>query len=258
MIDGPRSAAAMSNALTEQLKNIPLFHDLPERDLIDLASKVTEHSYDAGEALVHKGETGDSLFLIVDGTVKIVSENAQGEELILNQCGPGETIGEMSLFDQSPRSASVVAISTTRALELNQGAFTETVNQRPELSLLLIRSISSRLRFATTYIEKAIDWSQHIAQGDYSQIMADLTTDKASESRKAADERKAGQLLSAFFKMVQEVKAREDQLRQEVRKLTLEIDEARRKQQVEEVTGTEFYAHLKSEAARLRRERNED
>lgn len=247
----------MSNALTEQLRDIPLFHDLPEQDLNDLAPKVTERSYATGEVLVRKGETGDSLFLIVDGAVKIVSENAQGEELILNQCGPGETIGEMSLLDQSPRSASVVALSATRALELNHAAFTETINQRPELSLLLIRSISSRLRFATTYIEKAIDWSQHIAQGDYSQIMADLTTDKSGESRQAADERKADQLLSAFFKMVQEVKAREDQLRQEVRKLTLEIDEARRRQQVQELTGTEFYAHLKSEAARLRRERKE-
>ena len=87
--------------------------------------------------------------------------------------------------------------------------------------------------------------------------MADLTVDQAASGSKAADERKADRLLSAFFKMVQEVKAREDQLKQEVRKLSLEIDEARRKQQVQEVTGTEFYAHLKSEAARLRRERTD-
>ncbi len=246
----------MSKPLADRLRNIPLFHDLPDGDLKDLAQKAIERSYAAGEALVRRGETGDALFLIVDGAVKIVSENAQGEELVLNQCGPGETIGEMSLLDQSPRSASVVALAPTRALELSRTAFTETLNQRPELSLLLIRSISSRLRFATTYIEKAIDWSQHIARGDYSQTMADLETDQSSETRKAADERKADQLLSAFFTMVKEVKAREDQLKQEVRKLTLEIDEARRRQQVEEVTGTEFYARLKQEAARLRSERD--
>ncbi len=247
----------MPKVLTEQLRNISLFHDLPDRDLKDLARKVTERSFAAGEVLMRRGEMGDSLFLIVDGTVKIVSENAQGKEIILNQCGPGETIGEMSLFDRSPRSASVVALSPTRVLELSRIAFTETVNQRPELSLLLIRSMSSRLRFNTTYIEKVTDWSQRVAQGDYSQTLADMETDKPVESRKAADERKADQLLSAFFKMVKEVKAREDQLKQEVRKLSLEIDEARRKQQVQEVTGTEFYAHLKAEAARLRSEREE-
>ena len=248
----------MSNALTEQLRNIPLFHDLPEQDLGDLASKVTEHSYATGEALVHKGETGDSLFLIVDGAVKIVSENAQGGELILNQCGPGESIGEMSLLDRSPRSASVVALTATRVLELNQAAFIDTLQRRPELSLLLIRSISARLRFATTYIEKAIDWSQRIAAGDYSQAMADLATNRAADGQRETDAHKADLLLSAFFKMVQEVQAREDVLKQEVRKLTLEIDEARRRQQVEEVTGTEFFSRLKSEAARLRAERGGD
>ncbi len=247
----------MTKTLADQLRNIPLFHDLPESDLDDLAAKVTERSFAEGEALVRRGESGDSLFLIIDGAVKITSVNAQGDELPLNECGPGETIGEMSLFDQAPRSASVIALSPTHALELSRSAFTETLNQRPELSLLLIRSMSFRLRFNTTYIEKVIDWSQHIAKGDYSQTMADLQSGKSDGSRKASDERKADQLLSAFFKMVQEVKAREDKLKQEVHKLTLEIDEVRRKQQVQEVTGTEFYARLKAEAARLRSERDE-
>lgn len=247
----------MPDHLTGQLRNIPLFHDLPEQDLNDLARKVSEHTYAAGETLVQKGATGDSLLLIVDGMVKIVSENAQGEELILNQCGAGETIGEMSLLDQSPRSASVVALTETHVLELNHAAFSEAIKQRAELSLTLIRSISSRLRFATTYIEKAIEWSQRIARGDYSETMADLETSKTGNGQKDADEHKADQLLASFFKMVQEVKAREEHLMQEVRKLTLEIDEARRKQQVQEVTGTEFFNHLKTEAARLRREREE-
>jgi CRP-like cAMP-binding protein len=247
----------MANELTEQLRNIPLFHDLPEQALGSLAKKVVERSYKAGEALMRKGEMGNSLFLIVDGTVKIVSESAKGEELILNQCGAGETIGEMSLIDQSPRSATAIATAATQTLELDHEAFMEAIKQRPELSMPLIQSMSSRLRFATTYIEKAIDWSRHIAQGDYSQTIADLKTDQSSADKKTADEHKAGQLLSAFFKMVEGVKAREDQLKQEVRKLTLEIDEARRKQQVQEVVGTEFYANLRSEAARLRRERKE-
>jgi len=247
----------MPSSMSEQIRNIALFRDLPETDLESLARKVVERRYPSGQALVRKGERGDSLFLIVAGAVKIVSENAQGEELILNQCGPGEVIGEMSLIDEGPRSASVIATADTRALEVNHAAFLETIEQRPELSLLLIRSISARLRFATTYIEKAIDWSQHIAKGDYTQAMAELTADRAGNGRQATDERKAGQLLSAFFQMVQQVQAREDELKQELRKLTLEIDEVRRRQQVQEVTGTEFYAHLKSEAARLRRERNE-
>lgn len=247
----------MTTELTEQLRNISLFRDLPKQELERLAGKVVERRYDVGETLMRKGDNGDSLFLIVDGRVKIVSESVKGEELVLNHCGSGETIGEMSLLDQSPRSATAVATCVTRTLELDHDSFTEAITQRPELSLILIRSITSRLRFTTTYLEKAIDWSRHIAEGDYSQTMADLQTDQSAPDKKASDERKADELLSAFFKMVKEVKAREDQLKQEVRKLTLEIDEARRKQQVQEVVGTEFYSNLKAEAARLRRERQD-
>jgi CRP-like cAMP-binding protein len=182
-----------------------------------------------------------------------VREDNQGNEVVLNSCGPGEAIGEMSVLDQEPRSAGVVAISDATVLELKQEGFIDLLEQRPDVALTLIRSISSRLRFSGAYVQKVIEWSQRIAEGDYSFIdqQADLTvqTDK--------DEDKAGQLLSAFFQMVKGVKAREDNLKRQVEKLTLEIDEARRKQEFEELTGTDFYANLKSQAAKIRQQRTD-
>jgi len=247
----------MSHVTAKQLKNILLFQDLPEHALAALAQKTTERVYSSGGMLMRKGDVGDSLFLILEGMVKIVSEKKPGEELILNRCGPGEAIGEMSLLDSGPRSASVIATAQTRALELKQADFLDLLHQRPELALAVIRSTSSRLRFATTYIERAIDWSKRVAAGDYSATMDELQGSQSTDGKAPSDAVKANQLLSAFFQMVQGVKAREDQLKQEVRKLTLEIDEARRKQQVQEVTGTEFYANLKSQAARMRQEREQ-
>ncbi|HTX91951.1 MAG TPA: cyclic nucleotide-binding domain-containing protein [Anaerolineales bacterium] len=247
----------MADQIRESLKDILLFHGLPDPELDTLGQKALDRSYATGEALMRQGESGDSLFLIVNGKVKIVSENAQGGELILNQCGPGETIGEMALFDQGKRSATVVAVQPTQALELKRQDFLDLINQRPELSLSLIRSNTARLRFATTYIEKAIELSKHITDGDYSTVMSETREAQPAADSAEPNAAKAERLLSAFFRMAQEVKAREDQLKQEVRKLMLEIDETRRRQQVEEVTGTDFYAHLKSEAARLRRERQD-
>ncbi|MBN2385655.1 MAG: cyclic nucleotide-binding domain-containing protein [Anaerolineales bacterium] len=248
----------MDEPMIGKLRNISLFRDLPEHELETLAGKVVDRTYAPGEAIIHKGDIGDSLFLIVDGAVKVVSEDAQGGELILNQCKPGETVGEMSMLDQDPRSATVIATVPTRALELKHAAFMDTITQRPELSLYLIRSITARLRFATTYIEKAIDWSKRIAEGDYAAAMTQLRGENAEREEVTDDESKANQLLAAFFQMIQEVQAREDELKKEVRKLSLEIDEARRRQQVHEVTDTGFFSQLKSEAARLRRERAED
>ena len=157
----------------------------------------------------------------------------------------------VAALDGIPRSATVIALSDAEVLELKKDVFEDILEQRSDVSLAIIRSYSERLRFATTYIEKAIDWSQKTAEGDYS--FAEQTQPLMNIA--GSDNDKATQLLSAFFAMVRSVKAREDGLKQQLEKLTFEIDQARRKQEFEEITGTEFYANLKEQAKTLRQKR---
>lgn len=241
----------MKSDILSQLQKTAIFKMVTDDVLADIAIKASTRKVVKDEVLMRKGEQGDSLFMIHNGWVKIVTEDSKGGELILNKCGPGETIGEMALLDGSPRSATVIAMSDAEVLELKKDVFEEILEQRSDVSLAIIRSYSERLRFATTYIEKAIDWSQKTAEGDYSfaeqaqPLMSNVDTDND----------KAAQLLSAFFAMVQKVKAREDVLKQQLEKLTFEIDQVRRKQEFEEITGTEFYAKLKEQAKTLRQKR---
>jgi len=244
----------MSAEILDQLQETFLFRGLPKEVLQAVAAQASIRKITDGETLIREGDAGDSLFMIHDGWVKIVTKDARGAELIINKCGPGELIGEMALLDRAPRSATVVAISPAEVLELRHGSFQELLNQRPDLSLSLIRAFSSRLRFSTTYIQKAIDWTQRIAAGDYS-----VLDDKGSLSAEAgSNEDKAGQLLSEFFKMATSVKAREDELRQKLEKLTLQIDDTRRQQEFEEITGTDFYSNLKAQAQALRLRRRDN
>lgn len=235
-----------------RLKKAFLFQGLPDDVLEALAQKVTHQKMEKDSILFRRGDAGDALYIIDEGELKITRDDGQGRELLLNRCGPGEAIGEMSLFDQEPRSASVVAVTDSEVLELKREAFLELLDQRPDVALILIRSISSRLRFSTTYIQKAIEWSKKIAEGDYS-FMDQIQPDQAS-----SEEDKAGQMLSAFFQMVKGVKAREDNLKQQVQKLTLAIDDAKRRQEFEELTGTEFYSKLKMQAQKIREQRKDN
>ena len=189
----------MTNTLTDQLKNIPMFRGLPEKDMETLAQEVAERTFAPGETLMRKGDVGDSLFLIVEGGVKIVSEKTPGGTLILNRVGPGETIGEMSLLEQTSRSATVIADSPTKTLELKHEAFLKLLQHRPELGLALIRDMSSRIRFASTYIEKAIDWSKHIAEGNYSAAINSIASAKSGKDN-PSDEVKADQLVEIKFR----------------------------------------------------------
>lgn len=243
----------MAGEIIEKLKKTFLFQDLPEFMLAELANKITKQHLQPGETLFRKGDAGDALYIIDDGWLKIVTEDAQRGELILNKCGPGEIIGEMSLLDEEPRSAGVVALKAADVLELRREAFLDVMDQRPDLALFVIRDISSRLRFATTYIEKAIAWSRDVAEGNYSFIEnVNIQNEEA-----VSDADKAGQLLSAFFQMVQGVKDRENELKAQLQKLSLEIDEARRKQEFDDLTNTEFYSNLKAQAAKLRQQRSD-
>jgi len=241
----------MSQDILSQLKKTSLFSGLSDDALSVLAEKATTRNLAKDDVLMRKGEAGDSLFLIHKGWVKIVTVDSKGDELIINRCGPGEAIGEMALLDRGPRSATVIALEPSEVLELKQYVFQEVLDQRPDVSLSIIRSYSNRLRFSTTYIERAIDWTQKIAEGDYSFI--DHTQPGLKNA--ASDDDKATQLLSAFFKMVSKVKEREEGLKLQLEKLTFEIDQARRKQEFEEITSTEFYANLKEQAKALRQKR---
>ena len=209
--------------------------------------------------LFRKGDPGDSLYMIRTGWVKIVTEDAQHKELVLNKCGPGEVIGEMSLIDSAPRSASVVALTPVEILVLKREAFLEELGAHPTLAMDVMRNISGRLRFATTYIEKAIEWSQRIAEGDYSFAIQQIKDNQDSIAGvRQPDEARAAELLSAFFRLVEGVKQREETLKQQVRELKIQIDEAKRKQEVEDLTGSDFFARLKAQSEELRRQRARD
>ena len=243
----------------ETLQKLPLFSDLPQDMRREIAHKMAKLDLTKGEELFHKGDPGDALYVIRTGWVKIVTEDARGEELILNQCGPSDAIGEMALVDGQPRSASVIAQSDSEILRLSRDDFLAVLDDRPVLALDIIRNVSARLRFATTYIEQAIEWSKRIGEGDYASAINQIQTTRSSAGADGqSDADKASELLSAFFSMVQGVKEREDKLRQQLHKLTIQIDEAKRQEEFDTLTGSDFFRELKESAQRMREQNPED
>ena len=156
-------------------------------------------------------------------------------------------------MDNEPRSAGVVALEKTEVLELKRVDFMEILKQQPDLALSVIRNFSSRMRYNTSYIEKITEMSKRVAKGDYSFIGETQASQKGI--KQASDQDKIGQLLAEFFAMVQGVKSREDDLKNQVKKLTLQIDESQLKEELDEITGTDFYVKLKDQAKKLREQR---
>lgn len=248
----------MDKGLQNFLKKTDWFRNMPP-DVIDgLSQKVVAHNLEKDEALIKIGDVGDSVFIIRNGWVKISIPDEKEGEVVINHLGPGEFVGELSLIDQKPRSASVIAITETlEALELHRGDFIELLNDYPMMALFVISNISNRMRYTLTYLDKAIHWSYKIAEGDYSFAAEEIS--KAQHlsivDNTRPDETRANRFLLAFFQMVQGVQQREEMLIEKVRELTIKFDEEKRDKELESLTGTPFFEKLKSETAKLKRDR---
>lgn len=251
----------MENELVKnirRLRNASFFKPLSDEMLVELAEQVETVELPKDYLLFSKGDPGDSLYIILQGWVKIVTEGSNGEELVLNHCGPGEAIGDVGLIDGEPRTAGVVTLSPMKAIYLKREVFQDILERQPLLALGVMRGMSSKIRFLTTYIEKAIDWSQCVARGDYG-FMEQLDSEHSTiVTMSRQDEERVGEFLSAFYRMVQGVKEREDELKQQVQALSIKIDEVRRQQEVEQLTDSDFFKRLKSTTDRLRRSRGEN
>lgn len=101
---------------------------------------------------VNEGESADSAFVILSGRVKVFASDAQGAEIVLNICGPGECIGDMAL-DGGPRSASVITLDRVSCSVVSRDALRKAVADNPDFALRLITTLIRRNRIATSKIK---------------------------------------------------------------------------------------------------------
>jgi CRP-like cAMP-binding protein len=135
------------------LKQVSLFANLPAAELSGLSKHLTRRTFRRATMIFHKDQAGDTLYIIESGRVRIFLAAEGGEELTLREHGAGEGFGELALLDGAPRSASAEAIEDTVTYTLNRIEFQRYLVEAPQLSLALIKLLSSRMRELTDYAE---------------------------------------------------------------------------------------------------------
>ncbi len=133
---------------TKILKQAPIFTDLTDGELNELAGLSIERSFPAGEFIFWEGDAPDWFYLVADGQVKVLKHASSGKEFIIAFFGPGEMFGEVAVFENKPYPASAQAESATRVLGLNKKDFLSFLTRRPQMALRIISVLSGRLREA--------------------------------------------------------------------------------------------------------------
>lgn len=130
----------------ELVAKIPLFAELEGSERRAVASLLRIQRYPARATVVWEGDAGGALFFILSGYLKAVSQSTDGNEVLLSVMGPGEVMGELSVLDGNPRSASVVALDACELGVIERAPLLSLVRQSPALALGLISVLTQRLR----------------------------------------------------------------------------------------------------------------
>ena len=145
----------------EILRRAPLFAGLRPDALDGLAAQLRRHTFKRGTMIFHKDQTGDALYVIESGRVRIFLPTESGTELTVEVSGPGDVFGELALLDGRPRSASAETLEDTTAFTLTREEFKAHLAATPQLAVALIELLSTRLRHVTEYAESLAHLDVH-------------------------------------------------------------------------------------------------
>jgi CRP-like cAMP-binding protein len=134
---------AGSADIPSALKAVPFFAGLDAKQLKTVAGSGKELEYQSGDTIVEEGTMGVGFYMVIDGKVEV----RKGSK-VLAKLSKGQFFGEMSLIDEEPRSADVVAIQPTKCFTLSTWVFSALIKQHPELALPMLKELAKRLRGA--------------------------------------------------------------------------------------------------------------
>ncbi len=142
------------NDTTKFLRTVPLFREIGKRDLERLADAVIERVFEAGTVIVEEETLGTTFMVIVDGEAEAVT-SATGEETVVASLGSGDYFGEMALFENERRNASVRARTAVTCLVFSRWDFLAELRHSPELAVQMLISTMRRLRATTSELAAA-------------------------------------------------------------------------------------------------------
>ena len=140
------TTSGRSRDAVESARGIPLFAQVADEDLEQIASHLIERRYPRNTTIVEEGLPGDYMYIIREGRVKVTKLSDDGREKILEFLDEGAFVGEMALFERAPRSASVKTLTPVRLLALSRTDFLRLLKKSPDLAMAVIQELSRRLR----------------------------------------------------------------------------------------------------------------
>jgi CRP/FNR family transcriptional regulator, cyclic AMP receptor protein len=138
--------AATSEETIALLHSVPVFSSLADDDLAEVAAVTVPRSFAAGEIVFREGDRSDTCYVVRLGRVRAVREHTDGRIITLATFGPGDFFGELAMFEDERRSATIEALEDTEAAAILGNDMRRLLREHPEIAVKLLSALGRRLR----------------------------------------------------------------------------------------------------------------
>jgi len=164
----------------EALRSVPLFASLDDDAARDLRNLLSEKTVPQNTRLFRQGDTGDAMYLIESGRVRISLRDAEKQEVTLAELAQGDFFGEMSIIDGRQRSADAQVIENARLAVLSRDAFLSFVRTKPDVALEMLSALTDRLRRTDELLRSRV--SRNVNEEEEARLtLADRAADLIAE-----------------------------------------------------------------------------
>lgn len=146
----------MKATLTEILGQMPTFRGLAEADIIEIAAIAVQRKFAKNEVIFLRGDSGDGLYGIISGEIRVVTDTEDGKEHFLNTQRDGDIGGEIALFDAGPRTATWIANKPTTTVFIERRAFLRLLMRNFALIERMLTLLCERVRWTSEALENSL------------------------------------------------------------------------------------------------------
>ncbi len=168
-------ASLSSSEVLELLARVPVFATLEPEDLGHISQLAVPRNFDAGQVVFREGDASDTCYVVRSGHARAVREHGDGRTITLARFGPGDIFGELAMFEDERRSATVEAIEPTSVVAVLGPDMRRLMSEHPQIATRLVIALGRRLRetnerlsrqsFQTVQSRVAVALGQLVAQG---------------------------------------------------------------------------------------------
>ena len=163
----------------ELLAHVPVFEELAPDDLERVASVAVPRAFEAAQVVFREGDESDTCYVVCDGHARAIRSHLDGRTITLATFGPGDVFGELAMFDDERRSATVEAIEALEVIAILGPDMRRVMREHPEISAKLVTTLGRRLRAAN---ERLASQSFQTVQSRVAQVVSQLVGQERSET----------------------------------------------------------------------------